>query len=91
MSYALAAALCASLAGWAFTVHLFLRYVTQVSQDASIERAQLCQRIQAPDAAVVAHDRPSNGDIPVPQPSGLFSDNAFWASQGIDIDATPED
>ena len=42
--------------------------------------ADLCQRIQAPDVAVIAHEAQTR-EMRAPQPPGLDDDAGYWRSK----------
>lgn len=79
MTYALIAALCVSLAGYPVMFRMFLRYLEGERKD----RADLLQRIQAPEAAVVQH---ATRDVPPQEPVVVFGDEDkdWWAAQGFE-------
>lgn len=51
-------------------------------REAAKERAQLCQRIQAPEQAVVEHARAERPDRPRPRPIAADDDARFAARDG---------
>lgn len=51
-------------------------------QDRQVQR--LCQRIQAPELAVIEHDRPPTPDEPAVD---TFDDSDYWKSKGMEVEA----
>jgi hypothetical protein len=49
--------------------------------------AELCQRIQAPELAILAHQQ--EDDTPLPQPPGFDDDGAYWRSRDELAEALP--
>ena len=64
-----------------FAVIAFLLWDRRIERrEHAAMTAELCQRLQAPELAVMAHDLQGR-DVAMPQPPGFDDDEAHWESK----------